>query len=114
MEASSFVKTLKENWFVLVFIGTMIIQWTEARKDRAELAKDVSSLTLTISTLNKVVEEKIAKESSRLDEEDNGVRGDMERADVELHNDIKDLKELETMRERASSAELKVWVLQQK
>lgn len=111
-QSNNIIKSLKDNWFIIIFVGAGVIQWAENRKDTANLQQAVISLTETVATLNRVIEEKIAKEATRLDEEDNGVRSDMERADQELHNDIRDFKELEEMRERAQVAELKFWALE--
>ena len=72
-----FVNALTKHWPQILFVGLIVVSFTEQRLSNAALHGDVKELSTTVSTLTKIIDEKIEKESERLDDEDDGVKGDM-------------------------------------
>lgn len=100
---------LKEYWSHITFAVLLILSLGKMLNVVTQLESKVQELSHTIERLDQVRDEKLEKETNRLDEEDNGVRGDMERAIEELKSDLKEQRAYEDMRERAIKAELKVY-----
>ena len=82
---------IKENWGQLIFAAGALLALGKTLNTVTNLQQQVNDLE---NGINKMVE--------YLNGEDDGVRGDFENADKAIEN-------LEQMRERATTAELKLW-----
>lgn len=83
MEESS--KTFITKYWAQIMSGILLIAaFVEMRTYQAQLKAEVFDLTKALTEHTKIEEVRLEKEAARLDDEDDGVRGDMERAVQEL------------------------------
>ena len=75
---------ITKHWPQIMSGILLIAAFVEMRTYQAQLKAEVSDLTKALTENTKIEEVRLEKEASRLDDEDDGVRGDMERAVQEL------------------------------
>lgn len=104
---------IKEYWPQLTSIVIILLTLGQMYSEFKTLKQELKDSIKNTEKMSQEFKEMVEKSVLILNEEDNGVRGDFEVADENLKEQIIESRTYEDMRERATTAEMKVWYYEQ-